>query len=76
MSNKLFHHAITKSGKKQQTSGRFDWNNNGLFARCDAFPCWFISNIKWLSCCVDQHGSYWNLLPLSGEPVCTFKKGS
>ena len=28
MSNKLFHHAITKSSKKQQTSGRFDWNNN------------------------------------------------
>ncbi|CAN7132455.1 unnamed protein product [Brassica rapa subsp. narinosa] len=44
MSNTLFHHAITKSGKKQKTSGRFNWNsNNGLFARCDVFPCWFIS---------------------------------
>ncbi|KAG2291452.1 hypothetical protein Bca52824_038121 [Brassica carinata] len=32
--------------------------------------------IKWISCNVDQHGSYWNLLPLNGKPVFTVKKAS
>ncbi|CAH2078476.1 unnamed protein product [Thlaspi arvense] len=95
MSNKLFHHAVTTSGKKPETSGRFDWNrnNNGVsavvqlepnergqgFSSClldvSRFPVGSYQ-IKWLSCCIDQHGSYWNLLPLNGRPVFTVKKGS
>ncbi|ESQ55358.1 hypothetical protein EUTSA_v10024260mg [Eutrema salsugineum] len=93
MSNKLFRHAITKSGKKPEVSGRFDWNKNGVsvvvelepnerglgFSSClldvSRFPVGSYQ-IKWLSCCIDQHGSYWNLLPLNGKPVFTVKKAS
>ncbi|XP_056859068.1 uncharacterized protein LOC108822651 isoform X2 [Raphanus sativus] len=92
MSNRLFHHAITKSGKKPEGSGRFDWSNGVSavvqfepnergqgFSSClldvSRFPVGSYQ-IKWLSCCIDQHGSYWNLLPLNGKPVFTVKKAS
>ncbi|CAH8345934.1 unnamed protein product [Eruca vesicaria subsp. sativa] len=92
MSNKLFHHAVTKSSKKPEVSGRFDWssgvsavvqfepNERGQgFSSClldvSRFPVGSYQ-IKWLSCCIDQHGSYWNLLPLNGKPVFTVKKAS
>ncbi|KAJ0239325.1 ARM repeat superfamily protein [Hirschfeldia incana] len=90
MSNKLFHHAITRSGKKPEVSGRFDWSNGVSavvqfepnergqgFSSClldvSRFPVGSYQ-IKWLSCCIDQHGSYWNILPLNGKPVFTVKK--
>ncbi|XP_033128978.1 uncharacterized protein LOC103857948 [Brassica rapa] len=92
MSGKLFHHAVTKSGKKPEVSGRFDWsigvsavvqfqpNERGQgFSSClldvSRFPIGSYQ-IKWLSGCIDQHGSYWNLLPLSGKLVFTVKKAS
>lgn len=92
MSGKLFHHAVTKSGKKPEGSGRFDWSNGVSavvqfepnergqgFSSClldvSRFPVGSYQ-LKWLSGCIDQHGSYWNLLPLSGKPVFTVKKAS
>ncbi|XWS55402.1 hypothetical protein CRYUN_Cryun10bG0171200 [Craigia yunnanensis] len=27
--------------------------------------------VKWCSCCIDNQGSYWRLLPLNSGPVCT-----
>lgn len=38
-----------------------------------AFPmgCY---RIKWHSCCIDNHGSYWSLLPLNSGPVFTIHK--
>ncbi|KAF8102940.1 hypothetical protein N665_0190s0057 [Sinapis alba] len=92
MSNKLFHHTITKPGKKPEVSGRFDWSNSVSavvqfepnergqgFSSClldvSRFPVGSYQ-IKWLSCCIDQHGSYWNLLPLNGKPAFTVKKAS
>ncbi|KAL0834389.1 hypothetical protein Bca101_086278 [Brassica carinata] len=92
MSGKLFHHAVTKSGKKPEGSGRFDWSNGVSavvqfepnergqgFSSClldvSRFPVGSYQ-LKWLSGCIDQHGSRWNLLPLSGKPVFTVKKAS
>ncbi|KAL0687804.1 hypothetical protein Bca4012_087481 [Brassica carinata] len=92
MSGKLFHHAVTKSGKKPEGSGRFDWSNGVSavvqfepnergqgFSSClldvSRFPVGSYQ-LKWLSGCIDQHGSCWNLLPLSGKPVFTVKKAS
>lgn len=32
--------------------------------------------IKWHSCCIDDQGSYWSLLPLNAGPVFTIQKTS
>ncbi|KAG7621149.1 hypothetical protein ISN44_As04g020700 [Arabidopsis suecica] len=92
MSNKLFHHAIKSGKKPDvsgrfdwaksgvSTVVQFEPNERGQgFSSClldvSRFPVGSYQ-IKWLSCCVDQHGSYWNLLPLNGKPVFTVKKAS
>ncbi|CAN8274408.1 unnamed protein product [Cochlearia groenlandica] len=59
---------------------QFEPNERGQgFSRClldvSRFPVGSYQ-IKWLSCCIDQHGTYWNLLPLKGKPVFTVKKAS
>lgn len=92
MSNKLFHHAIKPGKKPGvagrfdwNNNGvsavvQFEPNERGQgFSSClldvSRFPVGSYQ-IKWLSCCIDQHGSYWNLLPLNGKPVFTVKKAS
>ncbi|XWS62332.1 hypothetical protein CRYUN_Cryun06bG0002000 [Craigia yunnanensis] len=30
--------------------------------------------VKWYSCCIDNHGSYWSLLPLNSGPVFTVQQ--
>ncbi|EOA15930.1 hypothetical protein CARUB_v10004024mg [Capsella rubella] len=92
MSNKLYHHAIKSSKKLEvsgrsdwtkdgvSTIAQFEPNERGQgFSSClldvSRFPVGSYK-IKWLSCCIDQHGSYWNLLPLNGKPVFTVKKAS
>ncbi|XP_010439618.1 PREDICTED: uncharacterized protein LOC104723023 [Camelina sativa] len=92
LSNKLFHHAIKSSKKLEvsgrfdwtkngvSTVVEFEPNERGQgFSSClldvSRFPVGSYQ-IKWLSCSIDQHGSYWNLLPLNGKPVFTVKKAS
>ncbi|KAG7546829.1 Armadillo-type fold [Arabidopsis suecica] len=92
MSNKLFHHAINSGKKPEvsgrfdwtksgvSTVVQFEPNERGQgFSSClldvSRFPVGSYQ-IKWLSCCIDQHGSYWTLLPLNGKPVFTIKKAS
>lgn len=92
MSNKLFHHAIKSSKKLEVSGRldwtkngvsavvQFERNERGQgFSSClldvSRFPVGSYQ-IKWLSCCIDQHGSYWNLLPLNGKPVFTITKAS
>lgn len=92
MSNKLIHHAIKSGKKHDVSGTfdwnnngvsavvQFEPNERGQgFSSClldvSRFPVGSYQ-IKWLSCCIDQHGSYWNLLPLNGKPVFTIKKAS
>ncbi|XP_010434323.1 PREDICTED: uncharacterized protein LOC104718302 isoform X2 [Camelina sativa] len=92
LSNKLYHHAIKSSKKLEvsgrfdwtkngvSTVVEFEPNERRQgFSSClldvSRFPVGSYQ-IKWLSCCIDQHGSYWNLLPLNGKPVFTVKKAS
>lgn len=92
MSNNLFHHAMKSGKKKEVSSTfdwtnngvsavvQFEPNERGQgFTSClldvSRFPVGSYK-IKWLSCCIDQHGSYWNLLPLNGKPVFTVKRAS
>lgn len=92
MSNKLFNHAVKSGKKPgvsgrfdRNHSGvstvvQLEPNERGQgFSSClldvSRFPVGSYQ-IKWLSCCIDQHGSYWNLLPLNGKPVFTVKKSS
>ena len=30
--------------------------------------------VKWYSCCIDNQGSYWSLLPLNSGPVSTVQQ--
>ena len=58
----------------------FEPNEKGQgFSTClldvSAFPLGSY-RIKWHSCCVDNEGSYWSLLPLNADPVFTVRKKS
>ncbi|XP_057463465.1 uncharacterized protein LOC130753429 isoform X2 [Actinidia eriantha] len=58
----------------------FEPNEKGQgFSTClldvSAFPLGSY-RIKWHSCCVDNEGSYWSLLPLNADPVFTVWKKS
>ena len=53
----------------------FEPNESGQgFASClldiSSFPVGSY-RIKWHSCCIDDEGSYWSLLPLNAGPVVT-----
>ncbi|VVB12327.1 unnamed protein product [Arabis nemorensis] len=92
MSSKLFHHAVKSGKEPEVSGRlewnkigvcavvQFKPNERGQgFSSClldvSRFPVGSYQ-IKWLSCCIDQHGSYWNLLPLNGKPVFTVNKAS
>ncbi|KAH0894385.1 hypothetical protein HID58_056814, partial [Brassica napus] len=66
MSNNLFHHMLLQSLERRSK----------IQVDVSRFPPDGSYQIKWISCNVDQHGSYWNLLPLNGKPVFTVKKAS
>uniref|UniRef100_A0A5B6ZPJ9 Integrator complex subunit 7 n=1 Tax=Davidia involucrata TaxID=16924 RepID=A0A5B6ZPJ9_DAVIN len=58
----------------------FEPNERGQgFSNCvldvSAFPVGSY-RIKWHSCCMDDKGSYWSLLPLNAGPVFTVRKSS
>lgn len=62
-------------GKFVNTVVCFEPNERGQgFASClldvSRFPIGSY-RIKWHSCCVDNHGTYWSLLPLNAGPVFT-----
>lgn len=58
----------------------FEPNERGQgFASCmldiSGFPVGSY-RIKWHSCCIDNQGSYWSLLPLNAGPVVTVRRSS
>ncbi|XP_041028230.1 uncharacterized protein LOC121268164 [Juglans microcarpa x Juglans regia] len=58
----------------------FEPNERGQgFASClldiSGFPVGSY-RIKWHSCCIDNQGSYWSLLPLNAGPVITVRRSS
>ncbi|KAL0921275.1 hypothetical protein M5K25_008333 [Dendrobium thyrsiflorum] len=72
------HQNVVDDGSFLATYASFEPNKMGLgFSTCllnishlpeGSYP------IKWHSCCVDDRGFYWNLLPLNNESVFTIKK--
>ncbi|KAL8151611.1 hypothetical protein V2J09_021419 [Rumex salicifolius] len=65
------------TANENETCVHFEMNGGVQgFATClvdtSAFPVGFYS-IDWHSCCVDDNGSYWSLLPLSLGPLFTVR---
>ncbi|CAF1710906.1 unnamed protein product [Brassica napus] len=77
MSNNLFQHMLLQS-LVRRSKIQVGLIGATMFCLLDVsrFPPDGSYQIKWISCYVDQHGSYWNLLPFNGKPVFTVKKAS